>query len=74
MRKGKWKYLKADHCIYGYSRDADRKQVEELYNLEADLGETRNLAEQHPDIVAALRKLMHATGKGADVKKLTKVR
>ena len=74
MRKGKWKYLKADHCIYGYARDDKRKRVEELYNLEADLGETHNLAEKHPDIVAELRQSMHETGTGGDLQCLTKVR
>jgi len=58
MRKGKWKYLKAKHCMHGYARDKNRKQVEELYDLEADLGETKNLATKFPDKVAELKKLM----------------
>ena len=58
MRKGKWKYLKAKHCMHGYARDRKRKQVEELYDLEADLGETTNLAAKHPEKVAELKKLM----------------
>ena len=58
MRKGKWKYLKAKHCMYGYARDKKREQVEELYDLEADLGETTNLAAKHPEKVAELKKLM----------------
>jgi len=58
MRKGKWKYLKAKHCMYGYARDRKRKQVEELYDLEADLGETKNLASKYPEKVAELKKLM----------------
>ncbi|MDP6547024.1 MAG: sulfatase-like hydrolase/transferase, partial [Phycisphaerae bacterium] len=58
MRKGKWKYLKAKHCMYGYARDRKRKEVEELYDLEADLGETTNLAAKHPEKVAELKKLM----------------
>jgi arylsulfatase A-like enzyme len=65
MRKGKWKYLKAKHCMYGYARDKKRKQVEELYDLEADLGETTNLAAKFPKKVAELKKLM------ADVAKAT---
>ncbi|MDP6636999.1 MAG: sulfatase-like hydrolase/transferase [Phycisphaerae bacterium] len=65
MRKGKWKYLKAKHCMYGYARDKKRKQVEELYDLEADLGETTNLAAKHPEKVAELKKLMEVVQKGA---------
>ena len=58
VRQGKWKYLKAKHNVYGYARDNERQEVEELYNLDADLGERRNLATTHPDIVIRLKKLM----------------
>ncbi|MCP3696098.1 MAG: sulfatase-like hydrolase/transferase, partial [Planctomycetaceae bacterium] len=58
VRQGKWKYLKAKHNVYGYARDNERQEVEELYNLDADLGERRNLATNHPDIVIRLKKLM----------------
>ncbi len=44
IRKGPWKLRKA-------------KQTE-LYNLSADIGEKRNLAEAHPDIVQQLSRLM----------------
>ena len=64
MRKGKWKYLKARHCMYGYSRDRERAEVEELYDLEADLGETTNLAEKHPEKVAELKALLEEVKKG----------
>ena len=64
MRKGKWKYLKAKHCMYGYARDKKREQVEELYDLEADLGETTNLAAKFPEKVAELKKLMETIAKG----------
>jgi hypothetical protein len=30
VRKGKWKYLKAKHCMYKYARDRNRKEVEEF--------------------------------------------
>jgi arylsulfatase A-like enzyme len=58
VRQGKWKYLKAKHNVYGYARDNKRQEVEELYNLEADLGERTNLAAAHPDIVLKLKKVM----------------
>ncbi len=63
MRKGKWKYLKAKHCMYGYARDRKRKQEEELYDLEADLGETTNLASKFPEKAAELKKLMEEVQK-----------
>ena len=58
MRKGKWKYLMAEHCMHGFARDRKREKVEELYDLEADLGETTNLASKHPEKVAELKKLL----------------
>ena len=58
VRRGKWKYLKAKHNVYNYARDTERQEVEELYNLEADLGESKNLAAEHPEIVAELKKLL----------------
>ena len=33
----------------------------ELYDLKADLGETRNVAQDHPDVVAELRAIMEAS-------------
>ena len=58
VRKGKWKYLKPDAHFHGYAVDDSRKKVDELYDLEADLGERTNLANQHPKIVAGLKQLM----------------
>ena len=55
IRRGKWKYLKAKHNVYGYARDRKRKELEELYNLDADIGETKNLAARHPGKVQQLR-------------------
>lgn len=34
------------------AREDDRKEVDELYDLEADVGETKNLAEQYPEKVS----------------------
>ena len=58
VRKGKWKYLAAEHQVPGYAKDNDRSKVEELYDLETDIGETTNLADQHPEKVRELRELM----------------
>ena len=57
IRFGKWKYLRAKAHFYGYAREDDRPEAEELYNLKKDIGECENLAEKHPDLVAKLRKL-----------------
>ena len=37
-----------------------RRCQRELYNLATDVGETRNVAEMHPDVVARLEKLAEA--------------
>jgi arylsulfatase A-like enzyme len=58
VRKGKWKYLKANAHFHGYAVEKDRAKVEELYDLEADLGERNNLAEKHPEKLAELKALM----------------
>jgi len=58
VRKGKWKYLKSDAHFHGYAVDDSRKKVDELFDLEADLGERTNLAAKHPKIVNELKELM----------------
>ena len=73
-RKGKWKYLAAEHTLYGYSRDPDREIKEELYDLSVDLGETNNLADQHPELVEELRNLMEEELDEADPEILKKIR
>ncbi len=60
LRKGKWKYLRAKQVVADYAQDKGRKQVAELYDLEADLGETTNLADKHPEIVAELERELAA--------------
>ena len=57
IRMGKWKYLKADAHFYGYAREDERIEVDELYDLNKDLGETKNLALKNPGIVAKMKKL-----------------
>lgn len=57
VRVGKWKYLKAEQVIPGYAQ-VEREQVEELYDLSQDIGETTNLASKHPEVVKQLREQM----------------
>ncbi len=64
VRKGKWKYLRAKHDVSGFAVDKEREEVEELYNLKTDIGETTNLAGQYPEKVAELEKLMQAIAEG----------
>ena len=58
IRKGKWKYLKPDAHFHGYAVEDGRKKVDELYDLEADIGERNNVAGKHPEVVASLKELM----------------
>ena len=60
VRQGKWKYLKPQAFFFNYSVEDDREMVEELYDLEADLGEQTNLAAKFPEKVAELGALMRS--------------
>ncbi|MEC7678694.1 MAG: sulfatase-like hydrolase/transferase [Planctomycetota bacterium] len=57
VRRGRWKYLRASAHFYGYAIEPDREQVEELYDLKMDIGETKNVALQYPKLLAELREL-----------------
>jgi arylsulfatase A-like enzyme len=58
IRRGKWKYLKPKAFFHGYAVENDRQKVDELYDLENDIGETTNLALKHPQKVTELKELM----------------
>ncbi len=58
VRMGKWKYLKPNANFAGYATENDRKKVDELYDLESDIGERTNLAAKYPQKTAELRALM----------------
>jgi len=55
IRFGKWKYLKAKQKVWGWARDKNRPEKEELYDLENDIGEKNNLAVRYPEVVKKLR-------------------
>jgi arylsulfatase A-like enzyme len=58
VRKGKWKViLPGRKKFYGYVKDKGSQKAE-LYELNADIGETKNQADTHPEIVKQL--LAHA--------------
>ena len=58
VRHGKWKFLKANAHFHGYAIEDSREKIDELYDLENDLGESNNLASRYPEKVAELKKLM----------------
>jgi arylsulfatase len=53
VRKGRWKLFVAK----GAAKDAPAPDKVELYDLEADIGETNNVAAAHPDVVKQLSEL-----------------
>jgi len=52
VRKGDWKLIKF------YADNLDKTDRFELYNLKEDIGESKNLAKQNPEIVDSLDKLI----------------
>lgn len=60
VRQGKWKYLKRDAHFHSFAIEDERKKVEELYDLETDIGERTNLAAKFPEMVSELRTLMQS--------------
>ena len=68
VRQGKWKYLKPNAFFHGYAREDDRKKVDELYDLEADLSETKNLAGNYPEKIEELKALMKKIEAGDKLK------
>jgi len=64
IRQGKWKYLRAEHKVPGYARDQEREKVEELYDLDSDIGERKNIIAEHPEKVEELKKLMKTISQG----------
>jgi arylsulfatase A-like enzyme len=60
VRKGRWKLLLANRKnYYNYVKDRGSNEIE-LYDLKSDIGETRNLAGQHIEVVEELLELAQA--------------
>ena len=56
VRNGQWKLILPDRKVfYGYVDDRGSNGTE-LYDLNSDIGETKNVADQHPKVVARLLK------------------
>lgn len=62
VRAGKWKLhvLKRDYYLPEDERDV---VISELYDLESDIGETNNLFDDHPEVVAELTALLESCRK-----------
>lgn len=56
VRMGRWKAVRQNMAR---KNNPDPLQIE-LYDLEADLGETTDVAETHPDVVARMRQIFEA--------------
>jgi arylsulfatase A-like enzyme len=63
IRKGKWKGVMLKTCLIS-------DPVMELFNLEKDPSEQRNIAKQHPEVVAELKKLMASAHTPSDIFRL----
>lgn len=56
VRSGDWKYFER----HKPRRGQQAPQQPELYNLQDDVGETKNCAADHPEVVARMKQLMDA--------------
>jgi len=60
IRRGKWKFIEKNPKGRRRGSTADQ-----LYDVEADIGETRNLIAQYPEIVKEMRRILDAERKEA---------
>ena len=57
MRSGAWKYIAAPGSG-GWGTGGDQSQSVQLYNLDEDIGESKNLAAAKPEKVAEMQALL----------------
>ena len=58
VRSGKWKlHLPIRYRAWGQRRAPKKPRPAALFDLSSDIGETTNVADKHPDVVARLSKL-----------------
>ena len=60
IRRGKWKYIEKNPKAKRHG-----STEHQLYDLELDIGETRNLIAQHPEVVKQLRQILDSERKQA---------
>lgn len=58
VRLGDWKGVRQNLFPRGKNKEAKPSMKIELYNLKDDLAESKDVAADHPDIVAQIEKLM----------------
>lgn len=58
VRIGDWKGVRQGLKPTGQNRHQPPRMSIELYNLKKDIGETRDVAAEHPDIVARIERIM----------------
>lgn len=72
VRAGKWKLQLArtklpepryGWCAGWFMKGTTLMEQDQLYDLDADIGESKDVADEHPDVVARLRKLANAARK-----------
>lgn len=63
VRLGDWKFISAKAKFYGYAKEDDRPQVDELYNLKNDKSERKNLATNYPEKLMELKELYNSITK-----------
>jgi len=61
VRSGQWKLIL--YAPPGNPEGGDKQMPPELYDLQADISESRNVAPEHADVVARLTRLMEACQK-----------
>lgn len=54
VRRGKWKLAMPRERFHGYAPDVQAVESPQLYDLQADVNETTDIASQNPEIVAEL--------------------
>ena len=68
LRKGPWKFIPDGTVNKAAGREANRKPtmtaVGSLFNLTDDLGETANVAAEHPDLVKKLADMLQTIRQG----------
>ncbi len=64
IRKGPWKWIEGEPAAGAKKRQSDEFR-EQLYDVEADPAETRDVSAEHPEVVAGLRALLDRYREGA---------
>lgn len=54
LRRGHWKYIQRPVAPWVKKKNKDAKPKEELYNLEDDIAESKNVANQFPEITKSM--------------------